>query len=193
MDFTAQTVSILISADRTVQFPQGLSCVPGFLFSCAWRCSGSPTVMNIFDSLTNDECIVGSCKHYWLYIQTVFLVEVALTRTLEVKILNFQSTLQVFHQLVVHFSWTSFITFQISGGCWNPVLFWILFSNLRKHLQKRSAYSVSLYVSDVLYCFMHFPVVSFRAPLLCSTFNVLNSNGILWGLALEKYLYFKSS
>lgn len=145
MDFTAQTVSILISADRTVQFPQGLSCVPGFLFSCAWRCSGSPTVMNIFASLTNDECIVGSCKHNWLYIQTVFLVEVALTRTLEVKILNFQSTLQVFHQLVVHFSWTSFITFQISGGCWNPVLFWILFSNLRKHLQeKKCIFSLSV-------------------------------------------------
>lgn len=144
--------------------------------------------------LRNDECIVGSCKHYSLYIQTVFLVEVALTRTLEVKIFDFQSTLQVFHQLVVDFSWTSFITSQVTDGCWNSVLFWILFSNLRKHLQKRSAYSVCLCLFlNVLYCFTHFPVVSFRAPLLCSTFNVLNSNGILWGLALEKYLYFKSS
>lgn len=50
-----------------------------------------------------------------------------------------------------------------------------------------------LILQNVLYCFMHFPVVSFRAPLLCSTFNVLNSSGIRWGLALEKYLYFKSS
>lgn len=31
---------------------------------------------------------------------------------------------------------------------------------------------------NALYCFMHFPVVSFSAPLLCSTFNVLNSSGI---------------
>lgn len=53
------------------------------------------------------------------------------------------------------------------------------FSNLRKHLQKRSAYAVFCLFSNVLYCFTHFPVVSFRAPLLCSTFNVLNSNGIL--------------
>lgn len=45
--------------------------------------------MNTFASLTNDKCIVGSCKHYGLYIQTVFLVEVALTRTLEVKICDF--------------------------------------------------------------------------------------------------------
>lgn len=31
----------------------------------------------------------------------------------------------------------------------------------------------------VLYCCMHFPVVNLSAPLLCNTYNVLNSNGIL--------------
>jgi hypothetical protein len=64
MDFTAQTVSMLISADKDDLISQGLSCITAFLFQCAWHCSGSPTVMNTFALLINDECIIGSCKHY---------------------------------------------------------------------------------------------------------------------------------
>lgn len=105
-------------------------------------------------------------------------MEVALTRTLEVRICYGQSTLQVFHQLVVK---SHRLPFQLLSQWWRlkpSVIVDPVSKSPEASLKKKCLCSVFI-LPSVPYCFMHFPVVSFRAPLLCSTFNVLNSNGIL--------------
>lgn len=79
------------------------------------------------------------------------------------------------------FGWLGIVHWAISTA-WIPLWFYKIWISC-----------ISLDTWLVHYCCIHFPVVNLSAPLLCNMFSVLNSNGILWGLAFEKYLYFKSS
>lgn len=63
VEFTARTVYVFVSADKDGTLPKAELCSWVPLLMCLvlhWQ----PDSDDVFASLTNDKCIVGSCKHY---------------------------------------------------------------------------------------------------------------------------------